>query len=368
MGQYFLITRPELFPIYYFAVVVLCVASRVVHFKSLGYEYFLLDFCYCLIAASFVFLLFFPRNENFFKLLFIFANGPLPFALIVYRNSLVFHDFDRVTSVAVHLFPSMMTYACRWSSESVIEKTSTTTSRFFSKDDYTRALSFYIAWQFMYFLKTEITDRAKLDTNPNLQTSLRYLTGNASSINRLMLSTLRCVGVYGKTEEFNSRSKKTKVVFIASQLLFTLVSATHTSILYNCKEAHIIFIVVIYAISLFYGAGYYVEIFSRRYYEGVLQRKSLKQMGRAVATFVLESTRLESTTVDIVPFSPTSAAATKITPEDTSPPYDESSKPLIGEQAGCDIVKQVISIIEDAIDCEHTALLIGEGDDIAIDL
>ena len=373
LGQYFLISRPDLFPIYYFAVVLLCVGSRIVHFKTLGYEYFLLDFCYCLISVSCLFLLFFPSNEQLFKVIFIFANGPLPFALIVYRNSLVFHDFDKVTSVAIHLLPSMMTYAYLWNSKSVFQKDILSSFFPFSKDDYTRALTLYIAWQLMYFLKTEITDRNRLDSNPNFQTSLRFLASNSSSISRFMLYALRSTGIYGKSEEFNSSGKKTKVVFIISQLIFTCVTTIHTAFLYNSKELHVTFITLIYCYSLFYGAGYYVEIFSRRYYEGVLQKQSLKRVSKAVATFVVESANERSLEEIAAPFSPLAkdVPAQWIQLKDASE-SKESTNPLIGQRTRSNIVRQVSDIIDCVIDNDDEPILIYSEEssfyDIEIDL
>lgn len=33
------------------------------------------------------------------------SNGPLLWAIITWRNSLVFHDLDKITSVMIHAFP-----------------------------------------------------------------------------------------------------------------------------------------------------------------------------------------------------------------------------------------------------------------------
>jgi len=47
-----------------------------------------------------------------FAIVFALANGPLIWAMVVYRNSLVFHNTDKVTSTYIHLLPALLSY--RW--------------------------------------------------------------------------------------------------------------------------------------------------------------------------------------------------------------------------------------------------------------
>ena len=58
---------------------------------------------------------------------------------------------------------------------------------------------------------------------------------------------------------------KTKMVFVTTQLLFTMVAMIPTYHLWRHPTAHLIYIALIFAISVFYGASYYVEVFSKRY-------------------------------------------------------------------------------------------------------
>ena len=91
------------------------------------------DFCYYANTIFIVMLLFYPRNEKLFLVCFSFAEvstlfihfclymiefavyfshltsgsmqGPLAWALIVWRCSLVFSSFDKIVSVLIHLLP-----------------------------------------------------------------------------------------------------------------------------------------------------------------------------------------------------------------------------------------------------------------------
>ena len=51
-----------------------------------------------------------PRNEPFFGVVFGSAAGPIAVAVLLWRNSLVFHDYERMTSLYVHLVPNLIIY------------------------------------------------------------------------------------------------------------------------------------------------------------------------------------------------------------------------------------------------------------------
>ncbi|XP_077992890.1 uncharacterized protein LOC144446918 [Glandiceps talaboti] len=75
---------------------------------------FLLDFCYLANVICMVYIWGFPGNPYLFCITFGMANGPLLWAVALYRNSLVFHSLDRMTSLFIHLLPSFVTFAIRW--------------------------------------------------------------------------------------------------------------------------------------------------------------------------------------------------------------------------------------------------------------
>jgi hypothetical protein len=50
------------------------------------------------------------------RIFFAMANGPLAFALIINKNSLVFHDGSRTSSCFIHLIPAVTSWAMRWRS------------------------------------------------------------------------------------------------------------------------------------------------------------------------------------------------------------------------------------------------------------
>ena len=67
----------------------------------------MLDFCYFVQVLLVLSIYVFKDNAEFFQIVFSMANGPLLIALVMWKNSLVFHDLDKTTSMFIHLFPSL---------------------------------------------------------------------------------------------------------------------------------------------------------------------------------------------------------------------------------------------------------------------
>ena len=53
-------------------------------------------------------------NEQLFKMVFLYSNGCLGIAIAAFRNSLVFHRIDYITSLAIHVVPMLTSVRIRW--------------------------------------------------------------------------------------------------------------------------------------------------------------------------------------------------------------------------------------------------------------
>ncbi|KAI3878978.1 hypothetical protein MKX03_000754 [Papaver bracteatum] len=59
-------------------------------------------------------LIFYPKNEKLFMVCFSFAEGPLTWALILWRCSLVFSSLDKIVCVLIHHLPGIVYFTIRW--------------------------------------------------------------------------------------------------------------------------------------------------------------------------------------------------------------------------------------------------------------
>ena len=55
-----------------------------------------------------------PYSGLVFRAVFSFSCGPLAWAIVLFRNSLVLHSLDMVTSVLVHGSPLIVVWTLRW--------------------------------------------------------------------------------------------------------------------------------------------------------------------------------------------------------------------------------------------------------------
>lgn len=265
VSQYVTQLHPRMFWLWYCVSVGGGLGVRTYSYKAKKWHYFMYDFCYFVNALCFVGIFAAPRSLTLFRVLFCLSNGPLLSALVAWRNSLVFHDLDKVTSVYIHAAPSLLTWCWRWNGQ--------TGSNFGAAVDELSLsglvgwpLLAYVAWQVMYLVKTEWMDARLLDSDPSLMTSLRWLAVDSKQpMNRLALRSLRSCGMMGATENFDARTIKTKLTFVCLQMLYTLVTLAPVPLLYANVWVHTLTLVFSYLCVTWNGASYYIEVFSRRY-------------------------------------------------------------------------------------------------------
>ncbi len=77
---------------------------RAYTYKKRDWHYFLFDFCYYATILNLVFIWFFPSSPALFVACYCISQGTLGSAVITWRNSLVFHDQDKVTSLFIHIY------------------------------------------------------------------------------------------------------------------------------------------------------------------------------------------------------------------------------------------------------------------------
>lgn len=77
---------------------------RFYQYKKRAWHYFLFDLCYYVTILNFIFIWFLPSNPSLFVACYCLSHGSLASAVITWRNSLVFHDQDKVTSLFVHIY------------------------------------------------------------------------------------------------------------------------------------------------------------------------------------------------------------------------------------------------------------------------
>lgn len=198
----------------------------------------------------------FPTSCPLLKSNFLLANGPLAFAVPVWRNSLVFHDLEKITSLYIHVYPGLLLYALRWYPSSPSAAAALDACGPMRVNDLFPAAAAYLAWQLMYYVKIEILDRARLDADPSLQTSLRWLAKDQKNfLHRLVLKLTRATGVLAPEESFDHRSHKTKAIFVLTQFVYTLLTCLPALVIYDSFLWHVAYGLGMFTVAVFNGVS-----------------------------------------------------------------------------------------------------------------
>lgn len=104
---------PWALPFLYVLFIACAVPWRAWDFSKKKGTFFLLDFCYWANAATVLFLVLAPHNQQLEAIVYAMADGPLAGALIVWQSSWVFSSASHSISVLIHLLPGLAVWAHR---------------------------------------------------------------------------------------------------------------------------------------------------------------------------------------------------------------------------------------------------------------
>jgi len=263
-SEWLALRHADWFPLYFYTIMTMLLVWRLIAYSKDKYQLFMLDFCYFVNLSVILQTAFFPTNINWFKANYILCMGPLMCAIIVWKNSLVFHSLDKLTSFFLHAFPPLTVHLYRWG---LIPNPS------LHQDDHLAPLEvfllplgLYLCWQLGYWTITEGALRTQLAKDPDLITSVRYLANDKKNgFRNLCLSILCWLGVSQPGEELVADSFKTKITFAVSQLVYTIITILPTPFLYHSYMLSCVYMVLLYVCGTWNGASYYIEVFAERY-------------------------------------------------------------------------------------------------------
>jgi hypothetical protein len=94
--EYILLYHAQQFYLWYACWIFPLLLWRCVAYTAIKEQYFLLDYCYFVNALVWCHLFLFPESPVAFQAAFLSCVGPIGWAVVVWRNSLVFHSVDKV--------------------------------------------------------------------------------------------------------------------------------------------------------------------------------------------------------------------------------------------------------------------------------
>ena len=272
----FIIGRcPEYFHLWYTAQLIYFMPIRFYTYRRRGYHYFLADLCYFVNFLLSLSLWVFPASKRLFMAAYCLSYGNNAVAIIMWRNSLVFHSFDKVTSLFIHIMPCVTLHCivhlypeklqserfpALWTIRNSSPGSPTAYANLFSMLAWSSLP--YGFWQLSYYFFITVSRRDKIAAGR--PTSFTWLRRSYSKI---------WIGKFVLSLPENLQEP----AFMMIQYVYAVLTMLPCPLWFYYAYASAGFMIVVFVWSVHNGAAYYIDVFGNRF------QKELEAMKREVA-------------------------------------------------------------------------------------
>jgi len=226
---------------------------RAYTYKKRHWHYFLFDLCYYVTILNFIYIWLLPSNTVLFMACYCLSHGPLASAVVTWRNSLVFHDSDKVTSLFIHIYSPFTFTVIRHFYPGAEQRFPAVAALPYMNPG--RALfisgAIYLLWQLLYWKFVYVDRRTKIESGQRT-TSLSFLLNDKR-------------GAIGRALD-RTRPEKREAYFMAGQLVYSILTELPAVyLLYDSPRWSGTFLILIFAVCVWNGGGFYIEVFGRKF-------------------------------------------------------------------------------------------------------
>lgn len=290
---------PEKLHLWYSAQILYFMPIRFYTYHKRGYHYFLADLCYFTNFLLMGSLWLFPGSKRLFISAFCLAFGNNAVAIIMWRNSLVFHSFDKVTSLFIHIMPCATLHCIvhLYEPEHLLQRFPAVYTIKHSPPGsptaYANILSMlawstipYAVWQLAYYFFITVRRRDKIAAGR--PTSFTWLRKSYSKawLGRIVLSL---------------PDSLQEPAFMFIQYAYAVLTMLPCPLWFYSRWASATFLMVVFVWSVYNGSTYYIDVFGKRF------QKELESMKAEVAKWQV---------------SPDGSVSPMMTPQGEMPPSD----------------------------------------------
>jgi hypothetical protein len=229
-------------------------------YKQRNMHYMLLELCYfgnfIGIAQAYMY----PYSPLLRKLSFAFAAGPLMFSILAMRNSLVFHDFDKTTTLMMHASPAIALYTMRWfPSAAWTAGLPADVAPAFETSTWTELLlapwGLYLVWVVAYYLVTFVV------------LYNRIVQKGRMTMFSLMIPKNPKGGKVGGMAKFvlSFRESLQPIVYLGCHGIAASLAFLPVKFLYDHFWLHTATLMWLLGLSVWNGGNFYFKVFARKY-------------------------------------------------------------------------------------------------------
>ncbi|KAK5126622.1 hypothetical protein LTR85_009556 [Meristemomyces frigidus] len=253
---------PQYFHWWYTLQLAYFMPIRWYNYHKIGFHYFLADLCYFVNLLLILSIWFFPQSKRLFISTYCLAFGNNAVAIAMWRNSLVFHSLDKVTSlfihimpcatlhVLVHLIPQTMQLELFPAIHTIKYSPPTAPEHYSLADMIIWATLPYAVWQLSYHFLITVRKRSKI------------AAGRPTSFTWLRKSYRH--NILGKFVLRFPESMQ-EVIFMGIQYGYALLTMMPCPIWFWYRWASAAFMLGMFAWAGWNGATYYIDAYGRRF-------------------------------------------------------------------------------------------------------
>lgn len=265
---------PQYFYFWFTAQFAYFMPIRYFTYHRKGYHYFLADLCYFVNALLLLTIWVAPRSKRLFISTYCLAYGNNAVAIAMWRNSLVFHSLDKVTSLFIHVMPPVTLHCLVHLTPADILRVrfpavyNIKFSEAGSPEHYSLGAMLiwatvpYAVWQLSYHFFITVRRREKIAAGR--PTSFTWLRKSYAK-------TWIGKGVLALPPSMQEPA------FMLIQYSYALLTILPCPIWFWSRWSSSAFLMTVFSWSIWNGANYYMDIFGKRF------QKELEQMKLDVA-------------------------------------------------------------------------------------
>ncbi|CAF0853665.1 unnamed protein product [Adineta steineri] len=238
---------PHILPIFYTIQALFLITLRFFIYKHKHWHYFVYDLCYFVNLLTLIYLWILPSSEILFTVCYTLSHG-----------------LDKITSMFIHMYPPLTLFTLRWilpidlqvkHYPAIIKIGSTLplgTAVFYT-------VVFYLLWQVLYYAFIVYGRRDKVASGSRVTSYTWLLNDKKGFLAHLM-------DKFGFGGEDNGINPAKLIFYFFLQFAYMLISILPACLwFYQYMYLNGIFICLIFAFSVYNGASYYIDVFSRQY-------------------------------------------------------------------------------------------------------
>ncbi|RCI13720.1 hypothetical protein L249_8153 [Ophiocordyceps polyrhachis-furcata BCC 54312] len=254
---------PQYFHIWYTAQLIYFLPVRFFTYHRQGYHYFLADLCYFVNVLLSLSIWVFPSSKRLFTAAYCLTFGNNAIAIIMWRNSLVFHSLDKVTSLFIHIMPCATLHCLvhllpseqqeqRFPAIWTVKNSTPGSPTAYANMSSMLAWSTipYAFWQLSYYFLITVRRRDKIAAGR--PTSFTWLRRSYAQtwIGKLVMSL---------------PDRLHEPVFMFIQYSYAVLTMLPCPLWFANRRASAIFLFVLFAWSIYNGSTYYIDVFGKRF-------------------------------------------------------------------------------------------------------